>query len=585
MFTTSVVRRAWFVVCLLLAACGGSNNSNGDGGVDAPGTLPDDGPCVPDSLRCNGNSAQKCNAEGTRWETTEVCATFCQDGLCALDGLDVASDMELDGAILVAGAVTVRSGATLSSPTGNLTITADSITVESGGSISVAATGLSPDGQGNDAFSFSAQPGGGGYGSLRIWGSDTDSDVQPGSPGGKQFQSDSPALGGGVVRLLAKSTIVIAGQITANGTNGGTNTQCFVGGGGASGGGVLVAGDDVTVTGSISTAGGLGGPSQSGCGVTAFGGAGGVGRVKILFGSTHEVTGTLVGTLTQGLLPPVPLKSISHVDQNRIYNDGFLSLDVNWNKAFPSLQGYYVRLDTSPSGPPSAGNGMFLTTEQVSFQSSAVSDGDNYVHVASVDALSAIGTIETVFHVAINTRGPSLSSSSHPSPTVFSDNTSPFFSWSFPQGDMNVSGTHYVLDSFGDTVPTAADTQLPAGQKQLQLSGIAAGVHMLHVVSIDNAGRLTKAAGHYRINVGTDPGVGAISGQVVDAASVPVIGATVTLNRGLIPGSSTSTGGMYSITGIPAGTWELTVKLGARTATKSITVAKDGTASGNVTLP
>src|SRR5688572_20577138 len=126
----------------LLIGCGGTNNDNPtDGGTDAPDLLPDDGPCVPDSLRCNGNFAQKCNAEGTRWETIETCTTFCQDGLCALDGLDVTSDMTLDGPILVAGAVTVRSGATLSSPTGNLQITADSITVESGGSIAMAPTG------------------------------------------------------------------------------------------------------------------------------------------------------------------------------------------------------------------------------------------------------------------------------------------------------------------------------------------------------------------------------------------------------------------------------------------------------------
>jgi hypothetical protein len=571
---------------IALAACGGSNNNSNDGGVDAPGTMTDDGPCVPDSLRCNGNNAQKCNMEGTHWDTVETCATFCQDGLCALDGLDVASDMSLDGSILVAGAVTVHSGATLSSPTGNLTITADTITVETGGAISMAPTGKSPDGKGNDAFSFSQQPSGGGYGTGRTWGSTQDSDVQAGSPGGKMFLTPpvDGATGGGVVRLIAKGAIVIAGQITANGSIGGNNTQCVVGGGGGSGGGILIAGDDVTVTGSISAAGGQGGPSQTGCGVTAFGGAGGDGRVKILFGAKHMVMpGTpIIGVLTQGLLPPVPMRSVSHPDPTRIYNDGFLSLDLNWNKAFPTLQGYYVRLDQLVNKPPTAADGTFLPVDMVSFSPNDIMDGDNFVHIVSVDSQSAIGTVESVFRVQINTSGPSVSSTSHPNPNVFSSNTNPFFQWSYPQGDTNVSGTYYKLDNFGLTVPSAADTQLPATQKQLLKSDVPAGVWVLHVVSIDTAGRLTKTAGHFRVNIGTDPGAGAITGRIVNSASQPVSGASVTVNRGLF-NATTDSNGMYSITAVTAGTWELSVKAGALSATKSITVMANQTAPGDMT--
>ena len=92
-------------------------------------------------------------------------------------------------------------------------------------------------------------PGGGGYGSVRVWGSDTDSDVQAGSPGGKMFVTPAPdpAPGGGVVKLIA-TKIVIAGQLTANGANGGSTQSCVVGGGGGSGGGILLAGDDITIT-------------------------------------------------------------------------------------------------------------------------------------------------------------------------------------------------------------------------------------------------------------------------------------------------------------------------------------------------
>lgn len=569
---------------LALGACGGTNNNNGDDDIDDPTPLPDDGPCAPGALRCNGDSAQVCNAEGTHWDTVEECSTFCQDGICALDGLDVASDMSLEGNVLVAGAVTVRSGATLSSTTGDLTITADSITVENGGSISMAPTGMSPDGQGADAFSSSSQPGGGAYGG--VWGSDTDSDVQAGSPGGKMVASQNipAALGGGVVRLIAKQ-ITIAGQITANGANGGSNTAvCVVGGGGGSGGGVLLAGDDITVSGSISAAGGIGGPSNPSC--FGFGGGPGTeGRVKILHGSHVEVAeeAVVAGRLTKGLAPPIPLRSSSHPDPFLIYNDGFVSFDVSWSKAFPSLMGYYVRLDNTQFDPPTAADGQFQEIDQASFQPTDITEGENFVHVVSVDSLSAVGTVETVFRVQINTRGPSMASDSHPSQTTFTSNANPFFRWSYPQGDENVAGAYYILDQFGDTVPSAADTQVPANQKQLQKSGVAEGIHVLHVVSVDTVGRLSKAAGHYRVNIGTDPGNGAVIGRVVNAQQQGVAGATVSINRGLFT-AITDASGNYTMPTVTAGSWELSVKSGALSATKNITVVKTQTTPGDMTL-
>ncbi|MBA2543301.1 MAG: carboxypeptidase regulatory-like domain-containing protein [Deltaproteobacteria bacterium] len=572
---------------LAFGACGGNADNPGtDAGTDGEQLLPDDGPCAPGALRCNGNNAQQCNAEGTRWDTLETCATFCQDGLCALDGLDVTSDMSLEGSILVAGAVTVRAGATLSSTTGNLAITADSITVETGGSISMAPTGASIFGKGTDATCSNCTPGGGGYGTVRPWGSDTDSDVQAGSAGGKMFvnPAPAPATGGGVVKLLA-TKISIAGQITANGANGGSNTQsCAIGGGGGSGGGILLAGDDITVSGSISSAGGLGGPTNPNCGLPLFGGVGGDGRVKILHGSKVEVAeGAVVGRLTKGLAPPIPLRSQSHPDPTKIYNDGFLSLDVSWSKAFPTLQGYYVRLDTAPLDPPTAADAEFQAVDKVSFSPNDVLDGANYVHVVSVDAQSAIGTVETVFPLQINTSGPSVTSSSHPGQTTFTSNTNPFFSWSYPQGDENVAGAYYVLDQFGTTVPSAADTAVPASQKQVLKSGIPEGVWVLHVVSIDTAGRLSKQAGHYRINIGTDPGAGAVLGRVVNNQSQAVQGATVSINRGLYE-TTTDSAGNFTLTGVTAGAWELSVKSGAATASKTITVTPNQTTPGDITL-
>jgi hypothetical protein len=580
-----MVRNAILVV---LVACGGKggDGDNPDGNMNGD-AMSDDGPCTPDSLRCNGNVAEKCNADGTMWVPQQTCTTFCADGTCALDGLDVSSDMTLDGVVHVQGAVVVRSGATLSSPAGDLTLFADSITVESGGSISAAPTGASPLGVGFDATCFSCQAGGGYYGTSgdgSAWGSDLDSDVQPGSPSGNMDVSPPMhASGGGVLRLVATGKIDISGQITANGANGNTTTQCVVGGAGGSGGGILIMGDDVTVSGAISSAGGLGAPSASGCGVTAFGRAGGVGRVKILFGSHNDISTMPTGRLTKGLAPPIPLKSTSHPDPTLVYNDGFLSLDLGWPKPFTTLQGYYVKLDASTINPPTPANGTFVGVEKVSFSPNDVHSGDNYVHIVSVDQMSAVGTVETTFHVRINTSGPSVSSTSHPNQTQFSNNVNPFFAWSYPQGDASVSGAYFVMDHFGLTVPATTDMKLPATQKQLLQSNTPAGVWVFHVVSIDQEGRLSKAAGHYRVNIGPDPGSGGIIGRVVNAQSQPVVGAHVTINRGLY-NATTDGSGNYSIPTVTAGTWELNVTMGAASTTKSITIMPNMTAPGDVTL-
>ena len=583
------LRHASLVVCLVLAAaCGGKSNPGDD--VDGSmtgdgGMLPDDGPCTANSLRCNVNTVEQCAADGSHWVPGMTCTTFCQDGTCALDGLDVAADMTLEGTVVVKGAVTVHAGATLSSATGDLTITADSISVENGGSISVAATGMTPEGKGADSFctsnSMSCAAGGG-----RTVGSSTDAEVLPGGAGGNDAELElTPASGGGALRLISKTTATIAGQLTANGANGQPAiTQCVLGGGGGGGGGILVVGDVVTVTGSISAAGGLGGPVTAACG-SLVSLPGQVGRVKILFGASHDITAaTIVGTQTLGLAPPIPLLSTSHPDPKAIYNDGFLSLDMAWGKAFPSVMGYYTLLDTTKSHPPTAANGTFLAVDKVSFQSSDVMDGDNYVHLVSVDAQSAISTVETVFHVAINTQPPSVSSTSHPSETTFVPNTNPFFAWSYPQGDDQVSGAYYVFDQYGLTVPAITDTRVPATQKQLLKNDVMAGVWVLHVVSADSQGRLTKAAGHYRVNIGADPGEGSVAGAVVDSTQAPQVGATVTINRGLFT-TTTAANGQYAFgTVIPAGTWELSVTLGSKSATKTITVTAAAVTTGNVTI-
>jgi hypothetical protein len=315
--------------------------------------------------------------------------------------------------------------------------------------------------------------------------------------------------------------------------------------------------------------------------------------VKLLFGSSHSITGTTTGTLTQGLAPPLPLTSTSHPDPTAIYNDGFVSLDVAWPKPFGSAMGYYLLLNSTVIQPPTAATGKFQQVEKVSFTATDITNGDNYIHIVSVDAMSNIGTIESTYHVRINTQPPTIASPSHPTQTAFVDNTNPFFQWGYPQQDANVSAVYYVLDHFGTTVPALTDTMLPATQKQLQETGIDAGVWAIHVVAADKQGRLTKIAGNYRVNIGTDPGSGSLMGTIVDGASQPVPGATVTINHNLFglggttgAGTATTNGsGTFMLSGITAGPWEVEVSLAARAATKNVTIAPNTTTPVSITLP
>jgi hypothetical protein len=533
------------------------------------------GQCNPGDVRCNGGNAETCNSSGTAWTVQQMCSGTCTAGACDLVGLDVAGNQNLDGEIWVDGAVDVHSGATLNSPTGNLTLHATSITVENGGSIAVAPTGATAAGKGANGGDFYNAAGGSyGTGSL-AFGSSVDAVVQPGAAGGAGVGA-AAGTGGGVLRLYAK-TIVIAGQVTANGAGG---VSAYVGGGGGSGGGILVAGDSVTISGSVSAAGG------SGAGSAYIGGNGGSGRVKVLYGGSHSITGTLTGTVTQGLLPPVGITSTSHPSSALVYNDNFASLDLSWSKAFASSQGYYVILDTTPVHVPTPAAGVaFISNDFISFPPGAVTQGANYFHIAPVDASSAVGTVEGTFEVQINASAPSLSSSSHPDPTKWVANQNAYFAWTFPQGDANVAGAYYVLDAFGSTVPTNAATFLPVTQKQILLSNLASGIWVMHVVSVDQRGYLTKAGANYRVNIGTDPGSGGVLGQIVDSMGQPVAGASVTINRGLYTQTTNSTGN-YNFMTIPAGSFELDVSAtGHMPSVKSITVVANSPTTANVTLP
>ncbi len=527
------------------------------------------GTCTENDLRCNGKDLEVCTSGAFVKQMT--CATFCQSGQCALASLDIATTMDLNGLVIVQGAVTVDGTGNLTSTSGNLTIQADSITIT--GTVTLSPTGNTPDGHPADGTSLQTCGGNGGaYGatatggcsSKAAWGSALDSDVQPGSAGaagGGDFGTPPPGgKGGGVLRLIANTiTVDATGKIFADGATGGSTTSSIPGGGGGSGGGILLAADQINVAGVVSAAGGSGGTSLG-----AAGGAGSFGRIKILHGSTVMVDQSKitpgafdpnVGTASdKDLIPPVTITSTTHPDQTLFYNDGAPSLGLTWEHPFGSAMGFYQLLNTTPPASLTTGNlpqpsnaGNLVRVDLVSLDPKGLSASTttNYFHVVSVNSTAVVGQVESHYKINVNTTPPSLASSSHPSQTTFVDTHDVFWSWTMPglaSADANFSGVYYVVDQFGDTTPTTAGVFVPIGTKQIIKNIPTDGVYAIHMVSVDTMGYLTKTPSHYAVRIGTTPTVsGTIQGTVFDNQSAAVTGATMTINRGLLDLGGTPT--------------------------------------------
>ena len=181
---------------------------------------------------------------------------------------------------------------------GTLTIDAERVVVNAGGTISASATRTTPgpgqpgSGLGGGAghagaggASGSGGPGGGVYGSPAQITNDVGSVGRGGSGGA------AGGNGGGVLRVLAQDSITVSGSVAAGGgTGAAAGAACDqTGAGGGSGGAIYLAAGKVTVGGLVSTRGGNGGSGGD------SGGAGGGGRVRI-----DTVSRAVTGTVTAG---------------------------------------------------------------------------------------------------------------------------------------------------------------------------------------------------------------------------------------------------------------------------------------------
>ncbi len=542
------------------------------------------GACVAGAVRCNNSAVETCT--GTSWTTSQTCANGCDSGQCVLDRLDVTQNMTLDGLVIVAGPVNVFSGATLTSSTGTLVIRAQSITVDDGGAIAISPTGNGTAGEGSPAAScygqgvssWSSGGGGGhapaGYNGTEVgytcggsaggpFGSGVEIAAESGGPGGPAAGAGQPRPPGGGVLELEASTITIAGTLHADGASGSGGVE---GSGAGAGGSIVIAADQLSITGVVSAIGGMHGVA----------GQGGDGYIKLVSGASSTITGTLSGHVTQSVSPPLVVSSLTQPDPTLFYNDDFTPFGAAWSAPYPSRQGYYWHVDAAAVAPPTAATGTLAVGEAITVPRAAFNAGDNFIHVVSIDAMTNVGTIEATFHLQLNTTPPTLSSQTHPDQGAWSTSTDPLFAWTLPHGDASTIGIYYVLDQYGTTIPTTADTFVPITQHQLLHAGLADGIWAFHAIAIDHAGHLTRSAAHYQIHVGANPGNGRVLGQVTGPGGA-IANATVSFNRGLLADQQTNSGGTYDLATVPPGTWEVTASApGFQPQTQTISVAANG---------
>jgi Carboxypeptidase regulatory-like domain len=406
----------------------------------------------------------------------------------------------------------------------------------------------------------------------------------PSSTGGGG-SSNADSMGGmaGSSSTVTAGAVGNAGSSSVGGTTGASGAAGFGGVSGSTTGTGGGAGEGETGgAAGESGRGGVAGESETGgaAGESDSGGAAGESDSGGAAGG-NNCTLNSSGCLT--------VTSSTHPDPSLIYNDGFTQAIFAWNRPFPTVQGYFQRLDTSPHNTPTPATGTYLATLTATYSRSQFVSGFNYFHIVPVDDLSAVGSTETVFAVQVNTAAPVVTSSSHPSQTVWNTNDNAYLSWTLPTADANNQAVYYVLDHYGTTVPTSTAKSLPVSQKQLLLTNLAPGIWGFHIVAMDQGGYFTTVAGNYRVRIGSDPGTGGVLGTVVDGTAAKVSGATVTINRELlvpgIPDQQTSGNGSYNFGSVPVGTWEVQVsKVGFSTQTRSVVITPSSTASLNFTL-
>jgi hypothetical protein len=505
--------------------------------------------------------------------------------VCVEPPTTLSQTAQLCGEHTYSGAFNVVGGAVVSCPTGNLTIHATDIHIDPASSVvmSPASTnGLGmptpctfPGGC-SSPQSIWPRPGGGGYGTAGMQGGTGTGEIyncyiggfgctcvpgyqgscpgqQGGAPRGNAFDmfvdigqagggfgSCAGGNGGGAVTLVGTNSVIVEGVLSAKGQSASNTGNCVNLAGGGSGGAIVVAAPSVTLspTSSLLVAGGAG--------QTMTVGAGGAGRVKILYGDTFMNSAT-IDTPAKSLsyLPPLSFASSTHPDETLYYNDRFSSLNVAWTKPYAGAAGYWYMLSNSPDTQVTSTNGTFTLATNATLPASQLSGGSPYFfYVTSLDGPSTnAGTVANHFTVHINSATHSIASTTHPDPNAWYSTPANLmeaaFSWTPPAGVSPESfvGYWYRTDRSSDST---YDPASPAGWTFTPNTSLIAmadsnsmpfspGTYYFHVVASDTVGNPTLAAASYRFQLGTAPATMSFFGYVTDTSMAKVQGATVTM--------------------------------------------------------
>jgi len=209
------------------------------------------------------------------------------------------------------------------------------------------------------------------------------------------------------------------------------------------------------------------------------------------------------------------MASSTHPDSTLVYNDTFKEFKAEWTPPFAGIQGYWYALDTTEFQALTPTNGTYTTATSVTLPASTFTKaGDWYFHLATTNGASVTGTVSSRIDVHVNATPHTVSSSSHPNPEAWYTGKAVALAFA-PPADADAASFPafwYRLDRNSTLDPANAKTEWTrTANPQIVITTDAAGqplgdfAYYFHVVAEDTMGNLTKAAAHFRIQLGTEP--------------------------------------------------------------------------------
>jgi len=186
-----------------------------------------------------------------------------------------------------------------------------------------------------------------------------------------------------------------------------------------------------------------------------------------------------------------------HSNQNSWYQDTTPVFSWSAPSDLSGIAGYSYVLDGASGTTPDT----TVETSGTSFSPAALSDGNHYFHIRALDNAGNWGATEH-YRVRIDTASPgapSVSSSSHPNPSVYENDNTPSFSWTEPGDLSGIAGYSYTIDGSASTTP---NTTINTTGTSATTGAQSDGTRYFHVRARDNAGNWGPAD-HYQVRIDT----------------------------------------------------------------------------------